>query len=121
MFRGSFVLILFSTIRAFGGNLQMLPPLPNGASATTIQVDSAGSIYVAGTITPQNPKTADDTADAFVMKLSPDASQVIYSTVLSGSAYDRIAAIALGADNSVYATGYTTSPDFPTTPGAHAA
>jgi len=89
----------------------MLPPLPNGATAHAVQLDAAGNIYLAGSV-PQNG------GDAFVAKLSPDGSQILYWTVLSGSANDSASAIALGPDGSAYVTGTTASADFDTTPGS---
>ncbi len=81
-----------------------------------IRVDSAGNIYIAGTMNPGSSKTGDG-SDAFVAKLSSDGAQ-IYKTVLGGSARDTASAIALGTDGSVYVTGFTLSNDFPITSGA---
>ncbi|MBI4354795.1 MAG: SBBP repeat-containing protein [Candidatus Omnitrophica bacterium] len=49
-------------------------------------------------------------------KNNPDAS--LYSTYLGGSEHDRIYDIAVDAQGNVYVTGETSSPNFPTTPGA---
>jgi hypothetical protein len=51
-------------------------------------------------------------------KLSPDGSQVIWWTLLAGSQNDNATALTLGLDSSVYVTGTTSSPDFPTTSGS---
>jgi uncharacterized protein (TIGR03437 family) len=84
-----------------------------------MQLDAAGNIYLAGSLTPQNPKNvSQDTSDAFVAKVSADGSKVIFFTVLSGSSADTAAAIALGPDGSAYVTGSTGSSDFPVTAGA---
>ena len=80
-----------------------------------MQVDANGNIYVAGWFYPKPPSAP---THAFVGKLSPDGSQVLWWTVLSGSGDDRVYAMALGSDNSVYVTGTTQSPDFPTTNGS---
>ena len=45
-------------------------------------------------------------------------SALVYSTYLSGSAFDNVNAIALDSNGDAFATGYTTSPDFPVTAGA---
>lgn len=50
--------------------------------------------------------------DAFVAKLSPDGSDLIYSTYLGGGGADRAMGIAL-ADGTAYVTGSTDSTDFP--------
>src|SRR5207244_1294385 len=61
-------------------------------------------------------------ADAFVAKLSPDGSTLLYSTFLgggSGSATgDTATGIALGNTGAVYVAGSTYSPNFPVTAGA---
>jgi uncharacterized protein (TIGR03437 family) len=108
----------FGAIPSFGGTVQQLPALPNGATAQALQVDAAGNIYVAGVVPPKNPKSSADTTDAFVAKLSSDGSKVLYFTVLGGSNEDGATALAVGSDDSVYVTGTTKSTDFPVTPGA---
>lgn len=82
-------------------------------------MDAAGNLYLAGFFiaNPQNPNAP---AHAFAAKLTPDASQTVWWTVLAGSNDDRALALALGPGNSVYVTGTTQSTDFPTTPGAMA-
>jgi uncharacterized protein (TIGR03437 family) len=117
MLRGFLLIFLFSANQAFGGTVQPLPALPNGAIANAVQVDSAGNIYVAGEYFP-NPQNPNAPGHAIVGKLSPDGSQVIWWTVLAGSQNDSATALVLGSDNSAYVTGTTYSPDFPTTPGS---
>ncbi len=117
MIRGIPLFALLSVYQVFG-SVQSLPALPNGTSASAIQVDGSGNIYVAGSITPQAPKSTTDVSDAFAAKLSPDGSQVIWFTTLSGSSADHASALALGSDSSVYLTGDTQSADFPTTQGS---
>jgi hypothetical protein len=55
--------------------------------------------------------------DAFVAKVSPDGSKLVYSTFLGGSGsdyVDRDGSVAVDTDGSVYLAGYTDSTDFPT-------
>ncbi|MDP8979264.1 MAG: SBBP repeat-containing protein [Acidobacteriota bacterium] len=56
--------------------------------------------------------------NVFVTKWSPDGSQVLYSTYLGGNGDDEATGIAVDGTGSAYITGFTSSPDFPTTPGA---
>ncbi|MDQ4097988.1 MAG: hypothetical protein M3144_09000, partial [Actinomycetota bacterium] len=52
--------------------------------------------------------------DVFVTKVKADGGTVLWSTYLGGRGRDAAFAVAVGADSSVYVTGYTESPDFPT-------
>jgi uncharacterized protein (TIGR03437 family) len=61
---------------------------------------------------------AEPTNDVFVVKLDPGGN-IVYSTYFGGSGDDSAAAMAVGADGSVYVTGATTSTDFPVTAGAY--
>ena len=54
-------------------------------------------------------------SDAFIAKLAPGGSEVIWSTYLGGSDTDASAALALDAQGNVYVAGNTASADFPTT------
>ncbi|HYR55669.1 MAG TPA: SBBP repeat-containing protein [Myxococcaceae bacterium] len=51
--------------------------------------------------------------DAFVVKLTADGSDLIYSTYLGGSDADTGRAIAVDADGGAYVAGITNSRDFP--------
>ncbi|MGH9760363.1 MAG: SBBP repeat-containing protein, partial [Blastocatellia bacterium] len=93
-------------------------------------VDPSGYIYVAGNtdavdfpISPGAFQTnLHNSSAAFVMKLSPQASQLIYSTYIEGQAQSNAINLALGiaADSAgcAYVGGETEAADFPTTPGA---
>jgi Beta-propeller repeat len=93
-----------------------------------ITVDSAGNAYVTGfTGAPDFPTTpgafqttpgAVGEDQAFVTKLNPTGSALVYSTFLGGSSGDGAAAIAIDTSGNAYVTGVTLSADFPTTPGA---
>jgi len=85
-----------------------------------IAVDSAGNAYVAGgTSSPDFPvvnayqSTLAGQGNAFVSKLNPAGSALVYSTFLGGSGSDRANGIAVDSAGSVYVTGNTTSKNFP--------
>ena len=90
--------------------------------ATAIAVDSAGSAYVAGyTASKDFPVTNNSFgktykggySDAFILKLSPDGSDVLYAAYLGGNDTDRAYALAVDRSGSAYLTGETRSADFP--------
>jgi hypothetical protein len=91
-----------------------------------IAVDASGSAYVTGstlsvdfpTASPlqatnkATPKT--ETVTAFVAKLNPAGSALVYSTYLGGSDGDSGQSLAVDSSGDAYVTGYTSSDDFPT-------
>ena len=91
-----------------------------------ITTDSGGNAYVAGeTYSTNFPITMSayqtsllGSHGAFVTKLSPAGSSLVYSTYLSGSIQDTAAGIAVDASGNAYVVGWTYSTDFPTTSGA---
>lgn len=94
-------------------------------AAYAVVVDSSGNAYVTGQTNsvgfPTTPGASDTSPngfnDAFVVKLNSMGSALIYSTFLGGKYDDEGFSIALDASDNAYITGYTFSPDFPTTPG----
>jgi hypothetical protein len=88
-------------------------------AASGIAVDAAGSAYLAGDTTSLNfpaaafQKTNRGIPDAFVAKLAPDGSRLVYSTYLGGSGEDHATAIAIDGSGSAFVTGSTYSTNFP--------
>ena len=88
--------------------------------ANDIAVDSLGAAYVIGTTESAdfpsvNPLPAPGGEwDAFVTKLAPDGTRLIYSTHLGGSGFEEGYGIAIDASGAAYVTGRTNSRDFPT-------
>jgi hypothetical protein len=101
---------------------------PPGDTGTGIAVDSSGDAFVGGTTDSLNfPTTASAFQAAnpmagqihgFLSELNPAGSALVFSTYLGGTATDQVNGIALDSSGNVYATGWTTSVNFPTTPGA---
>ncbi|MGD0009788.1 MAG: SBBP repeat-containing protein [Terriglobia bacterium] len=103
-----------------------------GDIGNAIVVDTAGNVYVAGQtystdfpVTPgafqtTNRAAANDDANAFVAKLNPSGTALVYSTYLGGSGLsaftpssgDKGNAIAVDATGDAYVAGETYSTDF---------
>ncbi len=85
-----------------------------------IAVDASGNAYVTGYTASTNFPVQSafrgfntGVVDAFVTKLNPAGSALVYSTYLGGSALDYATAIAVDSSGSAYVTGIVTSDDFP--------
>jgi Beta-propeller repeat/Bacterial Ig-like domain (group 1) len=102
-----------------------------------IAVDATGA-YVTGSTAPPPPSqegdpresndfpttpgafdTSGDDTDAFVTKLGPNGSALVYSTYVGGADADAGQAVAVDTAGNAYVTGYTFSIDFPKTLGAY--
>ncbi len=89
-------------------------------SGSAIAVDSAGNAYVTGaTYSTDFPvKNAlypnlRGSSNAFVTKINPSGTALVYSTYLGGSKYDSGSGIAVDSSGNAYVTGQTGSTDFP--------
>jgi hypothetical protein len=100
--------------------------------ASLIALDSSGDVLIAGaTESNDYPTTAGAvqatldgrvsmTSDVFVSRLSPDLTQLRYSTYLGGSGWDHPRAMITDA-NAVWVAGNTYGPGFPVTSDARQA
>jgi uncharacterized protein (TIGR03437 family) len=97
----------------------------NEGALGRIAVDSAGAAYVTGitdsldfpTVQALQPSYGGGVYDAFVTKISPDGSALVYSTYLGGSGGEsEYSEQGIGVDGAgnAYITGSTDSTDFPT-------
>jgi hypothetical protein len=101
--------------------------------ASGLALGRAGDVYVTGATSSRDfPVTAhapqrryggagpasDGGGDAFVAHLDATGSALLYSTYLGGASSEQSGAIAVDSSGAAVVTGATTSPDFPTTPGA---
>ncbi len=57
-------------------------------------------------------------SDAFVAKIDPGATKLLYATYLGGTGMDYANGVAVNSSGDAFVTGSVQSPDFPTTPGA---
>ncbi len=94
--------------------------------ANVIQVDSSANTYISGwttssdfpTTTGAYQTTFGGTSDAFVAKLNPKGTLLLYSTLLGVSNDTRAFGVGLDKTGDAYITGYTSSAGYPTTSGA---
>jgi hypothetical protein len=122
--------VLYSTYLGGTGN-----PWSDSASYSDwvrgIAVDSEGNAYLTGQASsPDFPVTNGayqttfiggnssccGSGDAFVAKLSPSGSELIYSTFIGGSLFDIGRSIAIDSNGNAFVGGSTGSLDFPTKP-----
>jgi hypothetical protein len=93
-----------------------------------IDIDAEKNVYVTGTTFSLNfpttmgafqvAKAGSGPTDAFVTKLNPSGSALIYSTFLGGGSAETGNDIAVDASGNAYLAGSTGSTDFPTTQGS---
>lgn len=105
-------------------------------SPRAIAIDAQGNADVSGyTLSGDFPVTANsfqrqyrgadlsndffNLGDAFITKLNPTGTGLVYSTYLGGTGDDLVCALTLDAAGNVYVTGTTSSKDFPVTLGAY--
>ena len=102
-------------------------------AVTAAKVDAAGNLYIIGSTTSTNfpsvsglqsatagansPVNQARFGDAFVAKLNPAGTALLYSTYLGGSGDDLATALAVDAAGNAYIAGATQSPNFPVTAG----
>ena len=93
--------------------------------AVGLAVEPRGAVYVAGiTSSPNFPvvnaiqPSLKGSSNAFITKLDPSGSRLTFSTYLGGSEDDGASGITLGRSGDVFVAGFTTSSDFPITPGS---
>ena len=117
-------------LNATGSNLVYSTRLGGSNSefgGTNVAADADGNAYVIGYTESANFPTTPGafqttfgggSVDAYIVKLNPSGSALVYSTYLGGQNSEIGSGIALDANNQVYITGGTSSTNFPTTPGA---
>jgi hypothetical protein len=109
--------LLYSTFLGGSGSTRLVEGMA---------VDSAGHLFATGWTTgadfPTTPgafqTTFRGTSTGFVTEFNTTGSGLVYSTFLGGSAAGVVSSIALDSAGHAFVIGWTSSTDFPTTPGA---
>ncbi|WP_080507532.1 SBBP repeat-containing protein [Bryobacter aggregatus] len=107
----------------------------NNDGILSLKVDATGSLYMAGFTSSANFKTAAPLqtsfggrvtsdaffgfGDAFIAKLNPAGTALVYCTYLGGSADDVATALAIDGAGNAYVAGSTQSVNFPVSSGAY--
>jgi len=93
----------------------------SGDSAHDVALDEGNNIYLTGNTSstdfPTNNAPQDDlrgSTDAYMVKINPSGSALLYGTYLGGGSYDYGDSIAIDPSGSIYLIGETRSSDFPT-------
>ncbi len=100
----------------------------NNEHSKAIEVDQSGNVYLTGwtlstdfPVTPGSFSTPFDSgpSDIFVIKLGASGTVLDYASRFGeGQGIDEPKALELDPDGNAYITGFTSSPNFPTTTGA---
>jgi hypothetical protein len=91
----------------------------NADQGNDIDLDRFGHAYITGftnsTDFPTNNafQTTNLVVDAFVTKINPTGSDLVYSTYLGGDSSDQGNGIVVDRFGSIYVTGFTASDNFP--------
>ncbi len=97
------------------------------AGGSGLGVGTDGSVYVTGGTTSPNfptlnaaqPALRANSTTAFVTKLNPTGTAVVYSTYFGGTGTELTSSIAIDANTNAYLAVQTNSTDYPVTPGAY--
>ena len=93
-----------------------------------IDIDDNDYVFVSGvTVSPDFPTSIvcfdpiynGGPGDAFVLKFDIDNSELYYSTFIGGNGHDDSTSFKIDSSGNAYISGYTSSPDFPTTFGVY--
>ena len=114
-------------LNAFGTGLVYATFVGGSAAdeARAVAVDAGGNAYVAGVARSVDfptrnalRSTRSGSTDAFVAKVSATGTQLLYATYLGGTLDERAFGVAVDSAGQATVVGWTTSWDFPVTPGA---
>jgi Beta-propeller repeat len=91
----------------------------SSASGSSITVDAAGNAYVIGSASTGFPttsaafQTSTPMGGAFLAKLDPTGTSLLYATYVSGSTASGGSAVALDASGNIFLAGQNVASDFP--------
>ncbi|MHA2296531.1 MAG: SBBP repeat-containing protein [Candidatus Hodarchaeales archaeon] len=92
-----------------------------------IMLDNENNVYIAGSTTSKDFPTTSNAYDStynggakdiFIVKLSADGSEILYSTYIGGKNTETCTSLALDSSGNMCFTGATRSIDYPTTDNA---
>ncbi|MBK9124918.1 MAG: SBBP repeat-containing protein [Chloroflexi bacterium] len=100
-----------------GTGFEYIAFIGGSSEGSGIVVDSSGSAYVAGTVNSGyafpgvvGPDlTANGMEDAFVAKINPEGTALVFAGFIGGQIWDYGYDVAIDSDLNVYVTGYTVS------------
>jgi len=123
---------LFAEAEGFHGTLTIFDPtgkqrlystLLPGAWTQSLALDADGSIFIGGSATSSDFPLKDSFqsfrgggvsgTDAFLMKISPDGSTLLFSTLMGGSNGEFQPGLIVAPHKVIYAAGQAISTDFP--------
>ncbi len=114
--------VFFSKVSASGATLEWSSVFTGVGRGHRIAVDSAGNVYVVGQTDSSGfpvvggfqTSYGGGSADAFLAKLNPSGTTVLWSTYLGGTGSDTNAVFSVRGDGSIYFGMETSSPNLPT-------
>lgn len=98
-----------------------------GSSGQAVALDGAGDVLVGGIDGCNNfpvsanafQKAPKSSENAYIVKLNPTGTKLIYGSLIGGTGYDSVSGLAVDKSGYAYICGRTTSKDFPVTSSAY--
>jgi photosystem II stability/assembly factor-like uncharacterized protein len=118
VFAGTFDGRILRTANA-GGSWSAVYTTTNNTGIRALAIDAGSPAKVVAGVDSTNQNL--NSPDAFVTKLNPSGSALLYSTFVGGLLDDEANAIAIDASGNAYIAGQTTSSDYPAVNAAQAA